>query len=423
MSKKFSESVAVLEATTVAGQPGKLLIGLITPGQGSSGYYSPPVLEAAAKDKIFAAGTHMYFDHPTESDKHERPERSLRDLAAVLSEDARWDGSKLVAEANVFGPYRDVLADKEFAKAIGVSIRGSAEMQEGEVDGQRTRIISRLVEADSVDFVTHAGRGGSILDIYESARPAAVNEKAIAHGVEESTVNDRREALSTALKDAYGAEKVWVWLRDFDDTTVWFNIDTPDEEGTWQQDYTSGPDGLVTALTDGRFEVRAITQYVPAIPAGPTTTQESHKEDIMAETKIEETRLRDLEEAAGRVPVLEAERDTAIKERDEALAESAKSRDEVREARIGTIIAEADAEFDDLQVAGLKAQAPVKEGVLDEAAFKTTVDEAAAKVAEADGAGKPRGHGRTVTPDSEAELREANDKQRAAMFGRTIKEA
>lgn len=424
MSTQFTESVAVLEATPVDGQPGHLLVGLITPGQGSSGYYSADVLETAAADRVFPAGTHMYLDHPTESDKYERPERSVRDLAAVLAEDARWDGSKLVAEATIFGPYRDLLTDKNFSKAIGVSIRGSAEMEEGEIDGRKTRIVSKLIEGASVDFVTHAGRGGTILDIFESARPSVVNDNAIGHGLAESTVNDRREALSAVLTETYGADKTWVWLRDFDDTTVWFNIDSPDGTDTWQETYSTGTDGLVDALAGDRIEVRATTQYVPVNPAGPTTTEES-EEDTMAKTEIEESELSRLKEDAGRVTVLESERDTAVKERDEALAESAKSRDEAREARIGTIIAEADAQFDDLQVAGLKAQAPVEDGVLDEAAFKTSVDEAAAKVAEAGGAGSIKGFGAGSTPADKAEqdLRESNDKQRAGIFGRTIKEA
>ena len=43
--------------------PGKLLIQLITPGWGSSGYYSAEVLEQAANDKVFAKGTQMHIDH------------------------------------------------------------------------------------------------------------------------------------------------------------------------------------------------------------------------------------------------------------------------------------------------------------------------------------------------------------------------
>jgi len=405
MTTQISEATTVLEATAVEGKPGRLLIGIISPGHGSSGYYSQECIEAAATDKVFPAGTHMFFDHPTESDKFERPERSVLMLGAVLEEDARWDATlnKLVSEASPIAAYRELLEDKTFQSAIGVSIRASAEVSEGEIDGKRTTIIDRLVESQSVDFVTRAGRGGSILNVLESARPSTVNNRALKHdGVEEATVNDQRGALSELLTETYGGEKTWVWLRDFDATTCWFDIDGPDIAGTWQQTYTTGDDDLVDALTDDRVEVRMVTQFVPVNPAGRTTTEES-EEDTMATTPVEESEYARLKEAAGRVTALETERDTEKAGRETAETALAESK---RLTRIDAIIAEADTEFNDLEVAGLKSQAPVKEGVLDEEAFTKTVAEAAAKLAEDGGAGKPRANGRTQPPGqgiSEAE--------------------
>jgi hypothetical protein len=420
MSQTVTEATTVLEASAIEGQPSRLLIGIITPGQGSSGFYPADVLEAAATDKVFPAGTQMFFDHPTESDNFERPERSVRDLAAVLSEDARWDGSKLVAEASVFGPYRDLLSDAEFSKAIGVSIRASAEVKEG----KNGREITRLVHAESVDFVTKAGRGGSILQVLESARPSKVNDRAVHRGVSEATVNDRREALSSLVREEYSDEKTYVWLRDFDETYAWFDVESGEDSGTWQQTYSTGDDELANALTGDRIEVRAVTTYVPVDPVGQFNTQESSG-GHMATTQIEESALSELREKAGRVTALESERDTAVKERDEATEKVATLEGTVRESRIATIIAEADVTFDDLQVAGLTAGAPVKEGVLDEDAFKKTVAEAAAKIAEAGGAGTVKGFGGNTSPvdKTEQDLRESNDKHRAAIFGRPIKEA
>lgn len=48
--------------------PGHIKVGLITPGWGSSGYYAAEVLESAAADRVFPAGTHIYFDHPSASE-------------------------------------------------------------------------------------------------------------------------------------------------------------------------------------------------------------------------------------------------------------------------------------------------------------------------------------------------------------------
>ena len=420
MVEQITETYATVEAKQVAGKPGRLELQLISAGVGSSGYYAPDVLEAAVNDKVFSKGTHIYFDHPSASENADRPERSVRDLAAVLSEDATWDaeGNAVIGEADIIGPYRDLLADPVFQSAVGMSIRASADVSEGEHNGRRTRIVDKLIESQSVDVVTRAGRGGMILGVLESARPSQVLARAVGHGVSEATVNDKREALDDVLKSTHGGERVWVWLRDFDDTTAWFEVSTDDSEATYAQSYETGDNGLATAMTGERTEVRQVTQYVPVSPAGQPNTQES-KEDTMASTQIEESALADLREKAGRVTTLESERDTAIKERDNARAELAESK---RHVRMDALIAEADHTVSPLEAKGLKADAKVKEnGDLDEDAFKTAIAEAAASIAEANGAGTPRGNGKrpqSVPEVSEADLDQLDD----AVYG-AVKEA
>ena len=61
---------------------GVVNLKLIQPGWGSSGYYSQSMLERDGP-KAFTRGTHMFWDHPSSTDEAARPERSLRDLAAV----------------------------------------------------------------------------------------------------------------------------------------------------------------------------------------------------------------------------------------------------------------------------------------------------------------------------------------------------
>ena len=166
MTTNLVETAATAPAVT---GPGRIKVGLITPGWGSSGYYSDKVLENAAADRVWPAGTHIFFDHPSESEIHDRPERSVRDLAAVTTEDATWDGTGLVAEAKVIGPYRDLVTDDVFTEAVGMSIRASAETTTGEAGGRKGVIVSRLIEGQSVDLVTRAGRGGKVLAVLESA--------------------------------------------------------------------------------------------------------------------------------------------------------------------------------------------------------------------------------------------------------------
>ncbi len=421
-----TEAANRLVAETVSGKPGRLQIRVISPGWGSSGYYSPGVLEAAVADKVFAKGTHLYFDHPSATEQFDRPERSVRDLAAVIAEDATRDGDDIVTEVEVIGPYRDLLTDQVFIEAIGMSIRAAAEVTEGEAEGKRGPIIEKLIPSPitSVDFVTHAGRGGAVLGVLESARPATVLESARRRGVSEASVNDRREALSTILRDAYSDDSTWVWLRDFDDTTCWFDIESGDDSGTWQQTYTTGDDGLPSSLTGDRTEVRVVTQYVPATPAGQPNTQES-KEDTMATTQIEETELSGLREKASRVTTLESERDTAVAERDDARRELAEARRGQKVADvIGAVEKDKGIEFTKLERVGLTVDVPLTEsGDLDAEKFKTAVETAAAEIAEANGAGSVRGFGRRTTTDvpkvSEADLDAAGD----SVFGTVTKEA
>lgn len=163
----------LLDLSEAAIRPdGTANIKIISPGWGTSGYYSPDVLEAAGTDRVFPRGTQMFLDHPGSTERHDRPERSVRDLAAVLETDGVWqanhpDGPGLYAQAKVFETYQPLI--KDLAPYIGVSIRAAAEMGTGEAEGRKGRIVERLVEAVSVDFVTKAGRGGAVISVLEAA--------------------------------------------------------------------------------------------------------------------------------------------------------------------------------------------------------------------------------------------------------------
>lgn len=163
---------------------GTVPLRIIAPGWGSSGYYSADVLERDGP-RVFTSGLHMYLDHPSESEAVDRPERSVRDLAGRLTTDARWDpdgpaGPGLYAEAEVFGPFRDVL--DQIAPHIGVSIRAAGMVSEGEAEGRAGRLVDSLVQAESVDWVTRAGAGGQVVMMLESARSRSGQVPAPAGG-------------------------------------------------------------------------------------------------------------------------------------------------------------------------------------------------------------------------------------------------
>jgi hypothetical protein len=151
---------------------GTIPIKVIAPGWGSSGYYPKEVLERDGP-KVFSKGLHMYLDHPTPTEESERPERSVKDLAATLTSNARWmengsAGPGLYADAQVTSPYRQFI--EEVSDKIGVSIRAAGTAESGQAEGRKGPIIKSLAQAESVDFVTRAGAGGKILQLYEAAR-------------------------------------------------------------------------------------------------------------------------------------------------------------------------------------------------------------------------------------------------------------
>ena len=419
------ETVALSEAAaTQAKQTGRMRIQFIDAGWGSTGYYSAEVLEQAAADRVIPAGTHMYADHPTAAEALERPIRSIKDLMAVTLEDAVYEDGGLVGDVQVVPGWQPFVGT--VAKNIGVSVRGTAAAFTGEAEGRRGDIIESFdAPVLSVDFVTRAGRGGRVLQLLESA---AASSRAVQHGVAEATVNDIRDALQGTLRDAYGhGDGTYVWVRDFDDTTVWFEVETQgDGNGIYAQAYAG--DG--TSLTGDRAEVRVQTSYVPVTttaseasrstrPGSTTTTQES-REDTMPNIQIDEAEHTRLVGEAGRVPTLTAERDTAIAERDQARAENARL---VREDRARELIAEQrDVSFSPLEVRGLLAGLPVTEaGDLDEAAFTTALTEHAAAAAEH---GTPRPGFPPSTPPSGAKVTEADlNALGDSAFGPIIQEA
>ena len=169
---------------------------LIAPGWGTSGYYSADVLRADGP-QAWPAGTHMYLDHPTVSEAKERPERSVKDLAAVTvsTPEFREDGihgAGLYAKASVLPPYRDVI--DALAPHIGVSIRAHGSFNEGEAEGRTGRVITKIAKGESVDFVTKPGAGGKVLALMESMR---------AHQNEASAVVSSEAMSSEATSNLY----------------------------------------------------------------------------------------------------------------------------------------------------------------------------------------------------------------------------
>lgn len=137
--------------------------------EGSSGFYPAEVL---ARDgaKAFPAGTHIYFDHPSESEGMDRPERSVRDIAGYLLDDAKFaeteDGRGLFSRIQLTEQAKPLA--KELYPVIGLSIRASGQIEE---TASGKRIVRSIDHGLSVDLVTRAGAGGRLVAMTESATP------------------------------------------------------------------------------------------------------------------------------------------------------------------------------------------------------------------------------------------------------------
>ncbi len=164
-------------------EDGTAPIKILKPGWGSSGWYSEELIERDGPN-VFCDGTQMGWDHMTEAEFEDRPEGKMDNLAAVLEGDSWWDahgpeGPGLYGNSRVFSDYRGKI--DEMAPYIGTSISTSGVVEadkagnviEGEREGRKGPIIKELLKNNftSVDFVTKAGAGGAVLQLFESARP------------------------------------------------------------------------------------------------------------------------------------------------------------------------------------------------------------------------------------------------------------
>lgn len=191
--------VEALQEAVDIGSNGHAVVRVIVAGKGASAIYPADVLERDGP-QVFTAGTKMYWDHPSMTESWERPERSLRDLAGVLTSDAQWIDGALYADAKVFSPYFSAL--KEIKDYTGVSVRVIARTVDGEIqDG--LPVVESLVEAESVDFVTTPGAGGQVTQLFESARTIGRGDGTvnIKENVEMGEVEQLKESISKLTEE------------------------------------------------------------------------------------------------------------------------------------------------------------------------------------------------------------------------------
>lgn len=176
---------------------GKYHIKIIQPGPGSSGLYLAENL--AASVGVFKAGTQMYLDHPTETEMWDRPERSVRDLAAKFITDATvGDDGAIYTDIYVYPSFDQIIREKW--EDIGVSINAWSYGIMGP-NGE----VPPFDGVDSVDFVTKAGAGGAILELLESARSMYGHENSKENQLDETKFNEFAESTAESFKGILSA--------------------------------------------------------------------------------------------------------------------------------------------------------------------------------------------------------------------------
>lgn len=187
----------ILESGTVAPRKTKGIwrVRLIEADvMGSSGYYSAEVLRRDGST-AFPAGTHVYLDHATESESFERPERSVKDLAGMLVENAHYedgpDGKGLFARVQFFPDHKERV--EAMAPVVGMSIRAAGTIEESESG----RIVTSIVQGVSVDIVTHAGAGGRLIEMTEAAKAAAAPQVAQLGEADKAVMTQLQTGVTT----------------------------------------------------------------------------------------------------------------------------------------------------------------------------------------------------------------------------------
>ena len=184
--------------------PGRMLVRLIRAGVSLNGNaYPAQVLREAAANRAWAKGCKAYINHASPEEEAAHPTGSIHNLAAVLTEDARWDEAtqSLTAEVRLFEPWRGRLSEMADADAIGMSIRAWVSGQRGEYEGRECFIVDKIEGGRSVDFVTEPAAGGGIISVLEAVGATPTAEAANLGAWLESRLH---LALTQHADDMYG---------------------------------------------------------------------------------------------------------------------------------------------------------------------------------------------------------------------------
>ena len=190
------------------------MVKIISPGRGSSGWYSKELLQRVAADGIFDRGTLGFINHATKTEEAARPEGDWQKLGYVTTARAYWDdngkaGPALYAPIKIFAAHAAEIAEK--AQHTGASIRASGTRDDTAIapDG-KPGVITSLTHAESIDLVTKAGRDGKLL--LESA-DSQLNEGGDMDATAITKLQEANRSIAKRLAKAEAREAAQTKLR------------------------------------------------------------------------------------------------------------------------------------------------------------------------------------------------------------------
>lgn len=165
-----------------------------------SRYYPADVLK---RDYKVFEGMKMFADHPTVEEDKARPERSITDWAATLSNVTCDETGIVEGDADIIETWLmeklALLRDKDMLSQMGISINAVGSASKATIEGVETLVIEKLVACRSVDFVTEPGAGG-VVTLYESDRYHDIDL------VELATLREKRPDLVNSIEANVRAE-------------------------------------------------------------------------------------------------------------------------------------------------------------------------------------------------------------------------
>lgn len=196
--KALSESFSGLGKVT---GKNRWMARIIKVGTGATGVYTENAL--ATVPLAFPAGTKVNFDHPSESEKWERPSGSVTSLAGALISDPVVENGEAFAEIEFSQEAAPFV--EQFHQVLGLSIRASGYGEEYNDVG--LPIVEGFIPSplNTVDLVTVAGAGGTLLSLMESyveSRDKINSEEANnPDGRKDGMTPDEIKALLAEVKD------------------------------------------------------------------------------------------------------------------------------------------------------------------------------------------------------------------------------